>query len=102
MGLNRYAKQRDATEEPIVEALEAAGFQVFKLDKPCDLLVRRPSDPPGRFQALEVKTARKKSGYHVNKSHKGLRELQEAFLAETRTPVVTTPIEALRAVGMLP
>lgn len=100
MSLNRYAKQRDITEAPIVQALEQAGFQVFKLDKPCDLLVRKPSDPPGRFQALEVKTVRKKSGVHKNRSRKTLRDLQEAFLAQTLTPVVVTPAEALAAVGV--
>jgi hypothetical protein len=35
----------------------------------------------------------------VNRSHTPQREKQEAFLTATCTPVVTTPIEALNAVG---
>lgn len=100
MTLNRYAKRRDKAEGPIIEALERAGFDVWVLDKPCDIMCRKPTDPPGRFWALEIKTGRKKSGDHINASHKPQREVQELFLSQSMTPVVCTPMEALTAVGV--
>jgi hypothetical protein len=54
VSLNRFAKRRDANEEQIVSALLAEGFDVFKLDKPLDLLVWRKNGVA--FAVLEVKT----------------------------------------------
>ena len=39
MSTLRYAKQRDANEKEIVDALESIGCTVFRLDTPVDLLV---------------------------------------------------------------
>lgn len=41
MSLPRYAARRDKSEPAIVEALEAFGFSVYRLDTPCDLLLGR-------------------------------------------------------------
>ena len=39
VSLNRYAKRRDANESEIVDALTAAGYDVLRIDTPCDLVV---------------------------------------------------------------
>jgi hypothetical protein len=96
VSLNRYATKRDAAEPPIIDALEKAGFDVWPLDELADLACRRPSWAPGIFQLLEVKTGRgKKLTVRQDKRQK----VQQTFLEVTRTPIVRTPMEALRAVG---
>jgi len=96
LSLNRFAKRRDKSEPPIIQALEAAGFEVWPLDKPCDLAVRKSTWPGGLVQLLECKTIHEdRKRIKVNKDQVGQRN----FLQTTGTPIVTTPIEALRAVG---
>lgn len=92
----RYAAKRDIAEPAIVQALEAAGVQVWPLDFPVDLAVRRQNWPPGMVQLLEVKTPRNKAG--APRLRKKQRT-QANFIASTGTPIVTTPIQALRAIG---
>jgi len=64
------ATKRDDAEAPIVEALEAAGFVVYKLDSPCDLMV-------GTWGAgwvlMEVKTP----GPNQKRVQESQRELEE-------------------------
>lgn len=62
MSLHRYAAKRDTSEPGIVSALEAAGFDVERMSKPADLLVRRPWYPRGVNLVLECKTPRGKLG----------------------------------------
>lgn len=94
MSLNRYAKKRDASEQPIISALEKVGAQVFQLDYPVDLLIRFRQ----QWHLLEVKTPHGKSG----KARKDKRqEAQNVFIQTTDTPVVTNPSEALRAIGAI-
>jgi hypothetical protein len=87
VSLNRYATKRDTAEQPIVDALERVGAQVWPLDYPVDLLVRFRD----QWYLLEVKTGRSK----VRKT----QQAQANFIATTHTPIVRTPMEALRAVG---
>lgn len=101
MSLNRYAKRRDTAEPAIIQALEQAHYEVVVLDKPGDLAVRRGSWADGLFLVMEVKSARKRSGAHVNKSHKAQALAQEERIATHRIPVVTNPVEALKAVGAI-
>ena len=96
LSLNRFAKRRDKSEPPIIQALEAAGFEVWPLDKPCDLAVRKQGWPPGIVQLLECKTPRSKKGTIAKDKR---RAAQVNFLATTGTPIVRTPLEALKAVG---
>lgn len=97
MSLNRWGKRRDSAEPAIIDALERAGFHVWQRDEP-DLIVRKDSWPPGMLQGLEVKTGRgKKLTVAVDKR----QEAQRAFLAATGVPVVRTPLEALKAVGVV-
>lgn len=98
MSLNRHAKKRDTSEGPIIDALEIAGFHVWQLDRPCDLLLWRPDMGPGNFRALEVKTP---SGRRGKARKRNDQEEQTAFVETTGTPIVTTPMEALRAMGAL-
>ena len=95
MSLNRYAKRRDNAEPPIIAALEARGFDVWPLDKPCDLAVRRQHWPPGIVQLLEVKTPRSSKGSIATDRR---QKKQRNFLQSTKTPIVRTPIEALTAI----
>lgn len=96
MTLRRYAKKRDTVEPAIVEALERAGFEVWRIDL-CDLIVRRQSWPPGRVQLLECKTPYGKKAPRARLDKR--QEAQANFLSSTGTPIVTTPLEALRALG---
>ena len=92
MTLNRYATRRDTSEPAIIEALERVGAQVWPLDYPVDLLVRFRE----RWHLLECKT-------RYGKATKGRKDKRQAaqwnFIETTGTPVVTTPMEALQAVG---
>lgn len=93
MSLNRYAKRRDLVEPQIIQAAEAAGWLVYPLDTPCDLLCFKPSKG---FRTLECKTGRGKS-LRVVKDKR--QKAQTDFLIQTGTPIVRTPEEALRALG---
>lgn len=92
MSLNRYAVCRDQAELPIVQALQAVGALVHRLDKPCDLLVRFR----GRTWLLEVKTPYTKAGRE--RMRKDQVEQQRRLIA-WEIPIVRTPLEALRAIG---
>ena len=96
MSIKRWNTKRDSAEPPIIDALERVGFEVWPMDFPCDLAVRKSNWPPGMFQFLEVKTGRGKKGT-VSKDRRQAK--QQAFIASTGTPIVRTPIEALRAIG---
>lgn len=98
MSLARYAKRRDISEPAIIEALTQAGWHVWQLDRPCDLLCWKPVLGLGTFKTLEVKTGRgKKLVVACDK-----RQIaQQTFIQTTGTPIVRTPLEALRAVGAI-
>jgi hypothetical protein len=90
----RRASRRDAAEPNIVSALEAAGFQVWRLVQPCDLLCWRADKG---WRMLECKTPTK-----TGKQRKRGDQMDQAqFLALTGTPVVKTSTEALAALGAI-
>jgi hypothetical protein len=93
VSLARYAKKRDTAEPAIIDALEAAGWLVWQLDRPCDLLCFKPDKG---FRALEVKTG---YGKNLRIIRDKRQKAQTDFLILTRTPIVRTPEEALRALG---
>lgn len=93
MSRNRYAQKRDTTEPAIVEALEKAGWQVWR-ELPVDLLCFRA----GVFKTLECKTPRNKK---LDPRKDKRRVKQDAFIAATGTARVTTPEAALAAVGAI-
>jgi hypothetical protein len=88
----RRAAKRDLAEPPIIDALERVGAHVYPLDYPVDLLVRFRE----RWHLLEIKSKRDKSGV----ARIDPRQIaQRNFIESTQTPIVTTPLEALRAIG---
>lgn len=86
--------RKDLSESDIVKALRAAGFQVW--DKlPCDLLTWRIDKG---WLPLEAKTPYGKEGKRVIDKR---QEKQIEFLQVTGCPIVLTPEQALRAVGVI-
>ena len=87
MSLARFAKKRDKAERPIISALEAVGAEVWVLDTPVDLLTLFR----GVWMPLEVKTGK----YRKRKE----QAAQSETIERAKIPVVTTPLEALEAMG---
>lgn len=79
-------KRRDETEKNIVEALEAVGAKVERLDRPCDLIVRFRDV----LYLLEVDG--------ITEYRKRDKDQLE-FLAEWNVPRVKTALQALEAIG---
>lgn len=96
MSIQRWNAKTDTVQADIVRDLEKAGVKVWVIKQPCDLLcwVR------GVWQPLEVKTPYGKKAPKARKRKD--QEKQNAFLAETNTPVVTSFEEALTALGLVP
>lgn len=91
VSFNRYAKRADTTQATIVDVLRKRGYSCYVIGWPCDLLVYRPDIG---FRTLEVKTPNRKDGsYRPRKD----QATQSAFIELTRTPIVTTPEQALEA-----
>jgi len=87
VSLARYANRRDATEPEIVAALERIGAKVYRLTKPCDLLVRYR----GHIHLIEVE-----GGKRTGSGARQPGQLQ--FLDEWCVPIVHTVDEALEAI----
>ncbi len=85
--------QVDSTQKAIIEALEAAGWEVFTR-MPCDMFCYKN----GVWKALEAKPPKNKR----NEPRLDKRQArQSAILARTATRVCVTPESALRAVGAI-
>jgi hypothetical protein len=84
----------DESQSPIIEALEKAGWHVWIIGRPVDLLVWKAGKG---FHCLEAKTARGKKNPKpvIDKRQKE----QIEFIETTGTPRVTSAVEALQAVG---
>lgn len=95
MSLHRYDKKRDSAEPDIITALERIGVEVWPQDRPCDLLCKRPWWPPGLFAAMEVKTIHQGRKKPLKDKR---QKAQQTFLETTKTPIVTTPIQAIKAI----
>ena len=96
--MSHYRRQTtrvDASQQPIVDALRAAGVQTWVIGFPVDLLTLYR----GRWLPLECKTLTPTG--KVKRAAKGRREAQELFIAVTGCPVVGTPEQALEAVGVV-
>ena len=103
MRLARRAAKRDTAEATVIAALRKAGALVYT-ELPCDALVYVPGDrfagnPNAwpHWRTLEIKTPTKSGKRRKRKD----QPAQDSFLSETGTPVVCTPEEALRALGLL-
>lgn len=98
--MSKWARQRDANEAPIVEALRRAGASVTKIDSrgAPDLLVGFE----GRTYLIEVKQDHGKPGKGMAKTASGLRETQEKWWSEwfgAPPQIATTIPEALAVIG---
>lgn len=90
----RHAKRVDTSQKAIVEALRRAGWLVWTIERPVDLLVYKPSRG---FLCLECKTAR---GKREPKAVIDKRQKEQIeFIEATGTQRVCDPFEALLAVG---
>lgn len=92
--------KRDDSQPGIVEALEKARVKVWIIGQPCDLLCYYWSKEVGRFlwQTLECKTP---YGVKDPKAVVDPRQVKQIkFLQDTGTPIVLTPDQALRALGI--
>lgn len=95
MPLGRYARKVDLSQKAIVEGLRALHYRVYLIGEPCDLLVYGWSNKRQcfRWQTLELKTPTK-----TGKRRKRTDQIdQQRFLEDTRTPVVLTLEDAIRA-----
>lgn len=79
----RYGAKRDASEKLIVEAFEACGCDVYRLDRPVDLLVYHPAFK-SRVMLVECKTGKE-----------SLNDWQKRFVERWPVHVVRTAAEAV-------
>lgn len=86
----RRAAKRDASEQSIIDALEAAGCFCFRLNTPVDLLILKGE----KWHLMEVKTP----GANLRRKD---QEAQQAFCKAYNVPIVQTPEEALVALGLV-
>jgi hypothetical protein len=92
MAVRRYAKRTDQTQASIVKALRRAGWHVWVIHEPVDLLCWKP----GRgFRVLECKTPTKGGRIRIRKD----QAAQNGFIELTGTPRVADPFEALLKLG---
>jgi hypothetical protein len=89
MSFNRYARKADVNQNEIVDALRQCGVHVTVIGSPVDLLTYYQ----GRWLPLEIK---KPTFKRARKD----QEKQNAFLAATHCPVVTTALQAIAAVTL--
>jgi hypothetical protein len=94
VSFNRYARRKDTSHDEIVQALRNAGWSVFEIGRPVDLLVWKAAKG---FRCLEVKTARGKRNPKAVIDRRQKQQIE--FIETTGTPRVTTAFEALLAVG---
>ncbi len=94
MSIQRWAARTDTSQQPIVNALRKAGWSVWFIGRPVDLLCWKH----GRgFQLLECKTAR---GKKTPKAVIDKRRIeQNEFIELTGVRRVCSPFEALLALG---
>jgi hypothetical protein len=93
MSIKRWATRKDATQRLIIQALEAVNCEVWVIERPCDLLTLYR----GRWLPIECKTPQPNG-----KVRQRADQVDQAVtLQRARIPVVTTPVEALRAIGAM-
>jgi len=93
MSIKRWATRKDAVQKDIIAALEAVNCEVWVIERPCDLLTLFR----GRWLPMECKTPQENG--KVRKRND--QPVQTETLERARIPVVTTPVEALRAIGAI-
>lgn len=91
MSIKRWSTKKDTVQRDIIQALESVNCEVWVIERPCDLL----TNFRGRWLPLECKTPQRNG-----KARKRTDQAEQTALIErTGIPVVTTPLEALKAIG---
>jgi len=93
VSIKRWATRKDAVQKDIIAALESAHVEVWVIEEPVDLLTHYR----GRWMPLECKTPQKNGKPRKRND----QQEQTQTIERTRIPIVTTPIEALKAVGAI-
>lgn len=89
----QYSRHRvDKSQAAIIEAAQKAGWEVFR-DPPCDLFCFKN----GTWKLIESKNPMSKSNGAPRLDPRQVAQAE--FCARTNTPYVTTPEEALKALG---
>lgn len=96
LSIHRHAAKADANQPEIVEAIRRAGWEAHIVRRPCDLFCWHPRYDI--WAAIEVKDPSKVTKAGVPHQDARMDE-QHEFLERTRTPVVTTPEQALIALA---
>lgn len=94
MSLHRYAANVDKSQQAIVDAIEAEGWDVYLIRTPCDLLCWHPVLDV--WQPLEVKNPGRCNAAGESWDRKQ-QVSQQRFLKWTEVPVVTSKDQALAA-----
>jgi hypothetical protein len=89
--MSRYARKVDATQEAIVTALRACGWEVHCIGRPVDLLCIKGE----RIRLLEAKTPTKTGRIPKRRD----QQEQNEFCERHGIPRVGTPLQALEALG---
>lgn len=89
----KYAARADTTQQLIMEAIRAAGWEVYLIRKPVDLLCVK--GPISRLLECKTATGKRKPTAKWRKD----QQEQNEFCQRTATPRVTTPEEALAALN---
>jgi hypothetical protein len=92
--MTRYARKVDKTQAEIAEAVRKAGWLVWCIEEPCDLLCYHVDRDIWR--TLECKTPNRKDGTYRQRADQAQ---QNIFCTITRTPRVTSAETALEALA---
>jgi len=100
-----YAHRNDLSQRPLVSALRQAGIRVWKIGRPCDLLLYFWCNRHHDFcwQTLEVKTAQPNGRRKIRYD----QAQQTEFILSTRTPIAVdfpsawTALNALHRLGRI-
>ena len=90
MSLRRWAARSDSSRSLIVEAIRKAGWRVWDIRRPVDLLCWKEAKG---FRCLELKTPTGKKNPKARIRKEQVE--QNEFCDDTGTPRVITPEEAL-------
>ena len=94
MSLARYAKRRDANERELIAIFQAAGFLVWQIDRPAELLLYRA----GRWAVVEIK-----DGTRIPSERKltASQRADHALLPAGSIPIIESVDDALALVEAL-
>jgi hypothetical protein len=90
VSLRRFAARSDSSRSLIVEAIRKAGWKVWDIRRPCDILCWKATKG---FRCIEIKTPRGKKNPKATIDKRNKEQIE--FIELTGTPRCTTPESAL-------